>query len=133
MSWRFKRLDIALLVRALGRDALLAQHARARGRKRSVKRSHRLVRGHVQQRLHFLAVGDAPFEHALVVGIHNPRGALHLLGFAFDFQVVVPQMRADLQRGFEILQVFIEGAEELVDSPGNSDGLLHQVRRRLLP
>jgi hypothetical protein len=45
---------------------------------------------------------------------------------------MVLQMCPDLQRGFEILQIFIEGAEELVDSPGKSDGLLHQVRRRLL-
>ena len=97
-----------------------------------MQRGHWLVRGHVQQGLHFLAVRDAALEHALVIGVHNPRGALHLLGVAFDFKVVVPQMRADLQRGFEILQVFIEGAEELVDSPGKSDGLLHQVRRCLL-
>ena len=87
----------------------------------------RLVRRHLQQGLHFLAVRDAPVQHALVVGVHDAGRPLHLLGLAFDFKVVVFQVRPDLQGGFEIFQVFIEGAEELVDSPGNSNGLLHQV------
>ncbi len=56
-------------------------------------------------------------------------GPLHLAGFAFDLEVVILQVRADVQRGFQELQVFIEGAEELVDPSGNSDGLLHQVSR----
>ncbi len=86
---------------------------------------------HVQQRFHFFAIGNVPLEHALVVGVHNAYRPLHLPGIPFDFQVAVLQVRSHVQRGFEVFQVFVKGAEELVDSSGNSDGLLHYVAWRL--
>ena len=87
------------------------------------------IGGDAQQRFHFLAVGNRGLPDALVVGIQNARGALHLRGLAFDFEIVVLQMGRDLQGGLEEFQIFIEGAEKLVDAPGNSDGLLHSVSR----
>ena len=52
--------------------------------------------GDAEQRFHFLAVGYAAFADALIVFADDFRGALHLRGLAFDFEVVtVPQMRGD--------------------------------------
>ena len=51
--------------------------------------------------------------------------ALDLAWLAFDFDVVVVEMRADLQCRFQKFQVFVKGAEELADASGDSYGLFH--------
>jgi hypothetical protein len=82
-----------------------------------------------QERFYFLAAWDVAFADAVVVGAENARGALHLLRLAFNFEVVVFQVRGDAQRRLKELEVFIQGAEEFVDSSGDSNGLFHPVGR----
>ena len=123
----FEGFDVSLLVGTLGRDALFAEGTHARRGERTMQRGRRLVGRDAEQRLYFLAAGDVPIADALVVGVEDAGGALDLSGFAFDFDVVVFQVRADAQRGFEEFQILIEGAEELVDASGDSYGLFHPV------
>jgi len=82
---------------------------------------------HAQERLHLAAIGNTPFADALIVSAEDARGALDLIGFAFDFQVAIVQVRGHVQRRLKEFQVFIKGAEELADASGDSDGLFHQV------
>jgi len=93
----FQRFEIALLVRALRRDAFLAERMRARGREGAAKFAGRFGGGDLQQRFHFLAVGQAAFADALVVFAENPGGALDLCGSALNFQIVVAQMGRNVQ------------------------------------
>ncbi len=86
-----------------------------------------IARRHAKQCFHFLAVGHASAQDALVVLHHDARGSLHVLGSSFDFKVAVFQLCGDVQSGFEEFQIFVEGAEEFVDTPSHSDGLFHQV------
>ena len=92
-----------------------------------MQRGRGFVRGNPQQSLHLLARGNLSGADALVVGAQNLGGAAHLLRLAFDFDVVVSKSGGNAQRGFKELQVFIEGAEELVDPSGHSHCLLRQV------
>ena len=83
-----------------------------------------------QQRFHFLAVGNAAVADALVVFAQDLRGALHLRRRAFDFQIVVAQMGGDVKGGLKELKIFVEGAEQFVDTTSQPDGLFHQVSRK---
>ncbi len=80
-----------------------------------------------QQGFHFVAVGNFAIADALVVVAQNAGRTLHLRRVTFNFEVVVVQMGANVQRGLEQLQVFVKRAKKFVDAPGNADGLLHQA------
>src|SRR6185437_2504555 len=70
-----------------------------------------------QERPHFLAGRGAALADAFVIFAEDFSGALHLLRLAFDFEVVLFQLRGDAQGGFEELEIFIEGAEKFADPP----------------
>jgi len=44
------------------------------------------------------------------------RGAFYLRLRAFDFQVVIAQMRGDVKGGLEEFKIFVEGTEKFVDA-----------------
>ena len=90
-----------------------------------MKRRGWFIGGYVQQGFHFLAVRDVPLADTLVVFAEDTGGTLDLSRFTLDFEVAIVEMRCDPQSGFKKLQVFVEGPEELVDAPGDSDSLLH--------
>ena len=50
---------------------------------------------------------------------------LTLAGFAFNFQVVVDQLRVDAQPGFDQPDVFVAGAKQAFDASGNTDACFH--------
>ena len=126
----FESFDVALLVRALGDDGLFAERARVRGRERAAGGLRRLAGGDAQQRFHFLAVWRAAVADALVIFAEDLGGAFDLRGGTFNFQIVIAEMRGDVESGFEKLQIFVESAEEFVDATSQADGLFHQVSRK---
>ena len=69
-----------------------------------------------QERFHFLAIWNAAIADALVIFAQDLGGAFDLRGRAFNFEIVITEMRGDVQRGLEKLQVFVEGAEQFVDA-----------------
>ncbi len=87
------------------------------------------TRGDAQQGFYFRAVGNSPVADALIVFAQDLRGALDLRLGAFDFQVVIAQMRSDVKGGLEEFKIFVEGSEEFVDATCQTDGLLHSVSR----
>src|SRR5580693_8024042 len=82
-----------------------------------------------QQRFHFRAIGNSPIADALIVFAQDLRGALDLRLGAFDFQVVIAQMRSDVKGGLEEFKIFVEGSEEFVDATCQPDGLFHSDSR----
>ncbi|HKS67477.1 MAG TPA: hypothetical protein VJR26_09590 [Candidatus Acidoferrales bacterium] len=101
--------------------------ARAHGRKRLVELSGRLLGGHTKQRANLVVPRGSAFANALVVLANDLDGALHLFGVALDFQVAaICQMSANLQGGFEQLQVFVESAEKFVDLSGDTNSLFQK-------
>ena len=71
-----------------------------------------------QERFDFLAVGHTAIEDALVILAENLGGTFHLGLGTFNFQIVVAEMRSDVQRRLEEFQVFVKGTEEFVDATG---------------
>ncbi len=126
----FERFDIALLIGALGRNDFFAEGFGVRGRKGAAGAGGWFAGGDAEKGFHFLAVRDAAFTDAAIVFVENLRGALDLRGRALDFQIVIAEVRGNVQGGLEQFQVFVEGAEQLVNAANQSYGLFHQVSLR---
>ncbi len=127
----FEGFDVAILVRALRSDALLAERARVRRRKCAANgRSGFLVPWRCAAGISLPGCRECARRGC--AGCIRPgfaRRAPLAAAIAFDFQVVVAQMRGDVQGGFEEFQVFVESAEEFVDATCESDGLFHSDSR----
>jgi len=128
----FEGFHVAFLVRALRSDGLLAERARVRERKCATNGGSgftRGTRGNAQEGFHFRTVGNSPVADALIVFAQDLRGALHLRLRAFDFQVVIAQMRSNVKGGLEEFKIFVEGSEEFVNATCQPDGMFHSVSR----
>lgn len=90
----------------------------------------RFTGGDAQERFYFLAVWHAAVADALVIFAQDLGSAFDLRGGTFNFEIVIAEMRGDVQRGFEKLQIFVESAEQFVNATSQADGLFHQVSRK---
>ncbi len=119
--------QVAALVDGFRRQDLLAEvallaalHQRAQG--------HFGIGGdHAQVAVQVAVVEDVAFAHQRVVVFQDAFGARDVVGFAFDFEVVVDQLGVDAQSGFDQPDVFIAGAEEAFDASADAHASFHRM------
>ena len=80
---------------------------------------------HAQVAVQVAVVEDVAFAHQRVVVLQDVFRAGDVAGLAFDFQVVVDQLRVDTQAGFDQTDVFVAGAEQAFDASADLNACFH--------
>ena len=104
----------------------------------SARRLFRRFQRNEHQRFHFFACQFLAFVGCVIVLLHNAHRLCHGVLFPFDCQFRLVEMRAHVQRLFEQAHIFIQGAKEGFNFPGDMyrashprRGVLRRTNRRL--
>ncbi len=119
--------QVAALVDGFRRQHLLAEIALLAAVDQGAEGHFRVVGDHAQVAVQVAVIEDVAFAQQRVVVFQDVFGAGDVVGFAFDFEVVVYELSVDAQSGFEKPDVFIAGAKQALDASADTHAGFHQV------
>ncbi len=127
MSCVLDGFEIAALVAALGLDGAAAERTLAPGIGQAAQGRVGIGSQHAQHAVQVAVVeGVAGALQALVVG-ENLLGASHVVGRAFEFDGVRPQIDGDVEPVFQQAHILVPRAEQRLDVGTNPDAFLHSI------
>ena len=116
---------VAALVDGLRRENLLAEIALLAALHQRAQRHFGIDGDDPQVAVQIAIVEDVTFAHQRVVVLQNVLGADDVAGLAFDFEIVVDQLRMDAQSGFDQPDVLVAGAKQAFDASVNTHASFH--------
>ena len=123
----FDLLHVMLLRGVFRRNLFLAEGARLAVFEDFAGGRVRLIESDAHEAFDFFAGKMAAVARSVVVLFDDFHGAIYGVMRAFDCELGVVQVRADVERVLEQADVFVERAKERFDFSGNCDAAFHQA------